>query len=95
MTMLLLLSLLYHHRLTALEDAKLRTEREGLQARIKDLTGLMQEDGRVYEVMKTELKEIRDKHAVPRRSEIKADAGALTELDLLANDRYVWLYPLE
>lgn len=76
-----------YYRLTALEDIKLRAEREGLQAKIKDLNALMQEDDKVYAVMKRELKEIKDKHAGPRRSIIKADTGSLTELDLLANDR--------
>eukprot|EP00624_Nannochloropsis_granulata_P006949 evm.model.NODE_5579_length_11332_cov_19.341246.3 len=51
----------------------------------------MREDEKVYEVMKSELKEIRAKHAVPRRSLIRAHAGMLTELDLLANDRSVMM----
>jgi hypothetical protein len=39
--------------------------------------------------MKSEMSAIRDKHAVPRRSVIKAAAGDLTEMDLLANERCV------
>ncbi len=77
-------------RLTALEDAKLRAERETLQARITELSSLMQEDGKVYAVMQAELKELKAKHAVPRRTLIRRQAtGELTELDLLANDRSV------
>jgi len=78
-------------RLTALEDAKLRAERAQLRNRIDEFQALMREDEKVYEVMKSELKEIRAKHAVPRRSLIRAHAGMLTELDLLANDRSVMM----
>lgn len=76
-------------RLTAMEEGKLRKESADLQTRIQKLRELMEVDARVYEVMKTELITIRDKHAVPRRSIIKAAAGELTEMDLLANERSV------
>jgi len=78
-------------RLTALEDAKLRAEREQLRGQIEDFQAMMRQDEKVFDVMKQELREIRAKHAVPRRSSIRAHAGALTELDLLANDRSVMM----
>jgi len=47
----------------------------------------MREDSTVYSMMKRELQDLKDKHGVPRRSIIKADEGALSDIDLLANDR--------
>mmetsp|Transcript_8234 Transcript_8234/g.23470 ORF Transcript_8234/g.23470 Transcript_8234/m.23470 type:complete len:389 (-) Transcript_8234:88-1254(-) len=52
----------------------------------------MQNDDEVFSVMISEWDEIREKHAVPRRSKILKDPKAamdLTEEDLLANDRSI------
>ena len=54
-------------RLTGMEDTKLRTEMADLQSKIAELKKLMQDDKRVYEVIKKELLEIKAKHATPRR----------------------------
>ena len=50
-----------------MEDTKLRTEMADLQSKIAELKKLMQDDKRVYEVIKKELLEIKAKHATPRR----------------------------
>jgi DNA gyrase/topoisomerase IV subunit A len=76
-------------RLTALEDKKLRQERDELLAKMEELRALMQQDDKVFDVMRGELRDIKRKHAVPRRSVIKDEAAELTEMDLLANERCV------
>ena len=75
-------------RLTALEEGKLRSEHAELSTQISSLQLLMTQDSDVYAVMKAETLELRQKHALPRRSEVVPDEGELTDIDLQANDRY-------
>ena len=76
-------------RLTALEEDKLKEENEDLQRQIKLLTGVMQDDKKVFEIMRQETLELKAKHAQPRRSILWDEEGAISEEDLVANDRSV------
>ncbi len=76
-------------RLTALEEGKLQAEHTELSAQIAVLSTLMQEDSEVYRTIQAETRELRDKHAVPRRSVIVQDEAEMEDTDLLANDRYL------
>lgn len=76
-------------RLTAMEKEKLKAEHEELTADITTAESIMHDDSRVYSILKSETKEIRDKHGVDRRSIITAEEGSLSDEDLLANDRSV------
>ncbi|CAM9466525.1 unnamed protein product [Ascophyllum nodosum] len=76
-------------RLTAMEEEKLASEAESLQATRARLEGLMTHDDKVLEMMVEELSEAKEKHAVPRRTLIMPEEGELQEEDLLANDSSV------
>ena len=76
-------------RLTALEATKLQSEHSELTHAIAGLDILMQNNTQVYDVIKSETLELRQKHAISRRSEIVTTVKAtLNDIDLIANERY-------
>lgn len=76
-------------RLTALEATKLQSEHSDLTHAIAGLDILMQNNTQVYDVIKSETLELRQKHAISRRSEIVTTVKAtLNDIDLIANERY-------
>ena len=77
------------HALNSEQDNKLKVEHEQLTEQIADLAQVMQDDTRVLGILKQETREIRAKHAVPRRSALWEEEAELTEQDFLANDRLV------
>lgn len=76
-------------RLTALEEDKLKEENVDLLRQIKLLSGVMEEDAKVFSIMRDETLELKAKHAQPRRSILWEEEGSLSDEDLLANDRSV------
>ena len=74
-------------RLTAMEESKLNSEHSELSQQILGLEKLMSEDKSVFECIKQETQELRDKHAVPRRSVLLGEEQELEDTDLLANER--------
>jgi DNA gyrase subunit A len=70
-------------RLTRLEREKLEEEHTELQATIKRLKALLKDPKKILGVVKTELKEIRDKYADERRTELRADEGEIDLEDLV------------
>ncbi len=78
-------------RLTALEEGKLSSEHTELSAQIATLTTLMSSDEEVFRTIQQETRELRDKHAVPRRSQIVQEVAEMTDADLQANERCVSL----
>jgi DNA gyrase subunit A len=76
-------------RLTAMEEEKLKAEHKELTADISTAESIMQDDSKVYTILKSETMEIKEKHGVDRRSIITAEEGSLSDEDLLANDRSV------
>lgn len=78
-------------RLTALEAEKIQSEHEELMARITDLQDILARRERILEIIITELGELRDKHADPRRTVIEMDEGELTDVSLIANEQVVIL----
>jgi DNA gyrase subunit A len=70
-------------RLTRLEREKLEEEHGELQATIKRLKALLKDPKRILGVVKTELKEIRDRFADERRTELRADEGEIDLEDLV------------
>jgi DNA gyrase subunit A len=70
-------------RLTRLEREKLEEEHTELQATIKRLKALLKDPKKILSVVKSELKEIRDKYADERRTEIRADEGEIDLEDLV------------
>lgn len=78
-------------RLTALEADKIKQEHDALQAQIADLQDILARRERVLEIIETEIKQIRDTHATPRRTVITHGEGELDDLDLIANEKAIIL----
>src|SRR5919108_186237 len=76
-------------RLTRLEREKLEEEHQELQASIKRLKALLKDPKKILGVIKTELKEIRDRFADDRRTEIRADEGEIDLEDLVTDQDVV------
>lgn len=76
-------------RLTSMEEGKLEEEAKDLKANMERLGALMTQDDKVYDLMVDEMLQLKNKHAVPRRTLIKPDEGELNDEDLLANDSSV------
>ena len=57
-------------RLTGLEREKIEEELARLEALVAELRGILADEGKIREIIKTEMTEIRDKYADPRRTEI-------------------------
>ncbi len=77
------------HRLTGLEQDKLRNEFEELLERIKDLLDILQSTERLLNVIREELLEIRNKYGDERRTQITQDQVDLSTEDLIAEEDLV------
>jgi DNA gyrase subunit A len=78
-------------RLTALETDKIQQEHEDLQAKITDLQDILARRERILGIIETEVGQLRDRHATPRRTVIERDDGELTDISLIANEQVVIL----
>ncbi len=78
-------------RLTALESDKIRLEHEDLIVKIADFKDILSNKNRVYDIIKLELSNIREKYFSPRRTEILDLGSGLEDIDLIANERSVVL----
>src|SRR5919109_4854789 len=76
-------------RLTRLEREKLEEEHKELVATIKRLKALLKDPKKILGVIKTELKQIRDRFADARRTEIRADEGEIDLEDLVTDQDVV------
>jgi DNA gyrase subunit A len=74
------------YQLTGLEIDKVEKEYKALLETIKDLLDILARESRVMGIIKQELLAIREKHAVPRRTEIVPDEGEIAIEDLIANE---------
>jgi DNA gyrase subunit A len=73
-------------RLTALERSKIQEDFDAVTKEIAYLRALLSSDEMVRDVIKRELKEIRDRYADQRRTRITAEEGSLTVEDLIADE---------
>src|SRR5918992_593834 len=77
-------------RLTALERQKVEQEHRDLEEKIGYLESVLADDGKVYEIVKEELLEVRAAYADERRTQITVDEGADFEIeDLIAEEEMV------
>ncbi|MBS1848166.1 MAG: DNA gyrase subunit A [Actinobacteria bacterium] len=76
-------------RLTRLARIDLEGEMDELSTTIADLEAILADEARLREVIKTELTEVREKFATPRRSEITYDPGDLDIEDLIDDEDLV------
>ncbi|MGY6547538.1 MAG: DNA gyrase subunit A [Roseinatronobacter sp.] len=76
-------------RLTAMGVKEVTDELESLAAKIKDFLDILRSRVRVMDIISTELQEVRDLFAVPRRTEIVDWAGDLDDEDLIEREDMV------
>ena len=77
------------HRLTALGRDEIGGELEGLSRSIAEFLAILGDRARLYDVMRGELREIRDLYATPRLSEIAPAWDGLEDEDLIERDEMV------
>ncbi|MCG6871833.1 MAG: DNA gyrase subunit A [Gammaproteobacteria bacterium] len=77
------------HRLTGLEQDKLRSEYGEILERIRDLLEILNEPERLKTVIREELAEVRERYADERRTEITETHVTLTTEDLIAEEDVV------
>jgi len=78
-------------RLTALEAEKIQAEHEDLLAKITDYQDILARRERIEEIIQTELTQIKEKYATPRRTFIESAEGEIVDLDLIANEQAIIL----
>jgi DNA gyrase subunit A len=78
-------------RLTALEAEKIQQEHEDLQLRIADLQDILARRERVLQMIETEVAELKETYANPRRTIIERADGEIVETDLIANEQAIIL----
>ncbi|EEF61018.1 DNA gyrase subunit A [Pedosphaera parvula] len=74
------------YQLTGLEIDKVRAEYTALIERIKDLLDILAKESRVLEIIKAELREIKEKYATPRMTDLVPDEGEMALEDLITNE---------
>ncbi|SFT35866.1 DNA gyrase subunit A [Pseudovibrio denitrificans] len=76
-------------RLTALGRDEIGDELDKLAAEIKDYLDILKSRERILEIVRTELEEVRDEFATPRRTEITDGGGDLDDEDLIQREDMV------
>ena len=74
-------------RLTALEADKIRLEHEELTIKITDLKDILARRERILDIIRTEIGDIKNTFATPRRTLIENGEGDLEDTDLIANEK--------
>ncbi len=77
------------HRLTALGRDEIGDELKTLAESIADLLAILADRVKLYQVMRDELREVRDLFATPRRTEIAAAADGIDDEDLIEREDMV------
>jgi DNA gyrase subunit A len=77
------------HRLTSLEQDKISSEYNDVVNNIQELLEILANPGRLQEVIRDELIDVRDRYADPRRTEIVEDYSDLTMEDLIPEEDLV------
>lgn len=76
-------------RLTGLERDKLINEFKELMALIDDLTDIIENESRRYQIVAEELAEVKDKYGDERRTDITFAEGDISIEDMIANEKVV------
>ena len=74
------------YQLTGLESDKIANEYKELISTIQDLLDILAKESRVLEIIKKELREIQQKYAGPRLTQLVPDEGEINMEDLIANE---------
>ncbi len=76
-------------QLTGLEQDKLRSEYEEVLATIEDLKDILAREERRMEIIKEELREVKERYGDARRSEINYVGGSLSIEDMIPDEQVV------
>ena len=76
-------------RLTGMEQQKIQDEYKEVTAKIADFTAILADPDRVLEIIREESRELKQKYANPRRTEIVAGDQGLEVEDLIAEEDMV------
>lgn len=76
-------------RLTSLEVEKLREELAELENMIADLTDILEHEGRVLEIIKKDLLDIKDRYPSPRKTQIVSMESEIDDEDLIEEEEVV------
>lgn len=76
-------------QLTGLEQDKLRAEYDAIMDTIKDLKDILADKGRRMEIIKDELREVKEKYGDERRSVIEYAGGDVSITDLIPDEKVV------
>lgn len=79
-------------RLTGLEEQKILDELSQLEARIAELKGILADETKILNIIKSELQVIREKYADKRRTEIQNVTGEVDIEDLIVVEECVVTY---
>ncbi len=79
-------------RLSALESEKIERECEEQEARIKWLREVLASEARILEVIKEELKELKDKYGDARRTVIEETKRVLSERDFVEEEKVILFF---
>src|SRR5213080_1997636 len=74
------------YQLTGLEREKIDTEYKDVIESIQDLRDILAKESRVFTIIKKELRDIRDKYASPRLTQLVPDEGEINMEDLIRNE---------
>jgi len=74
------------YQLTGLERGKIEAEYLGLMKLIEELRGILESEAKLLALIKSELLEMREKYASPRKTEIIAAAGEFRMEDVIPNE---------
>lgn len=77
------------YRLSHLEVDKLTSELEDLEKQIADFKDILANESRVYDIIKTDLLEIKRKYPSERKTEIAVDFGDIEDADLIPEEQVV------
>ncbi|WP_349763479.1 DNA gyrase subunit A [Fusobacterium sp. SYSU M8D902] len=76
-------------RLTGLERDKVEAEYQEIEKYIAELRDILANDSRIYEIMKTELQELKDKYNDERRTVIEKERKEITQEDLIKDEAVI------
>ena len=76
-------------KLTGLERESLKKERKETESKANTLKNILSSEEKVEDILKAELKEIKDKYSRGRRTQIVEDTGEIDDRDLIADKEVV------
>ncbi|WP_126424606.1 DNA gyrase subunit A [Brevibacillus marinus] len=76
-------------RLTGLEREKIENEYQELMSKISEYRAILADEGKIYAIVREEIKEIKEKYADPRRTRITVDEDSIEDADLIPEEDVV------